>query len=241
VNGVPSNSSGLSVGEEFEVAIRAQNVSELYGYALRLDYDATSLMLLKSTKMAATEGVFLRDTTDNPALFFATEEEIGLSKQITIVGSMTGNTNGTTGTGVVANLRFRVISDTSGTISLSNVEVADVNHGYNLLSQQQLIIQAVPQTTVALQNYPNPFNPETWMPFHLANDAKVTIKIYDLSGRLVRRIDLGQRTPGYHVSQSQAAYWNGRNEYGEIVSSGVYFYTIQAGNYAATRKMLMLK
>ena len=239
VNGVPSNNSRLSVGEEFDVAIHADNVSDLYGYALRLNYDANSLMLLHSTSMAATEGVFLK--ADNPSLFFATEQDTGLSRQITVVGSMTGNADGVTGSGIVANLRFRVVSDTPGTISLSNVEVADVNDGYNLLPYQQLFIQAAPKTTVALQNYPNPFNPETWIPFHLADDAQVTIKIYNLSGSLVRMIDLGKKSTGYYVSQSQAAYWNGRNEYGELVSSGVYFYTIQAGNYTATKKMMVLK
>jgi hypothetical protein len=240
VNGVSSKISRLSIGEEFNVSILAQDVSNLCGYAFTVDYDANGLTLLKSTEMAATEGTFLR-TRNNHSLFFTTEENSGLYQKVAVVGGVMGNSDGVTGNGVVATLRFRVTSETPGTISLSNVEVADANYGYNLLPHQQLIVQPAPKTTVALQNYPNPFNPETWIPFHLANDAQVTIDIYDLSGRLIKKIDLGQKAAGYYVNQSQAAYWSGRNRYGEFVSSGVYFYTVRAGDYTATRKMLVLK
>jgi hypothetical protein len=91
------------------------------------------------------------------------------------------------------------------------------------------------------QNYPQPFNPETWIPYGLPKDVKVTIRIYNASGRLIRSLDLGQKQAGFYTSKDRAAYWDGRNDYGERLSSGIHFYTIQAGEYTATRKMLLLK
>ena len=92
-----------------------------------------------------------------------------------------------------------------------------------------------------LQNFPNPFNPETWIPFRLANESDVTIRIYTPSGKLVRSLSPGKMSAGDYSSQSQAIHWDGRNDNGEAVSSGVYLYTINAGNFSATRKMLIRK
>jgi hypothetical protein len=99
----------------------------------------------------------------------------------------------------------------------------------------------MPQITILLQNFPNPFNPETWIPFALSQDAVVTIRIYDIAGRLVRKLELGNKPPGFYISREQSAYWNGRNEAGEQASSGLYFYTLQAGDFTATRKMILVK
>ena len=98
-----------------------------------------------------------------------------------------------------------------------------------------------PMHTRLLQNYPNPFNPETWVPYHLAKASEVQITIYDASGRVVRSLDLGYQSEGYYTSQNRAAYWAGTNEIGETVASGTYFYVLTAGDFSATRKMLILK
>ena len=95
--------------------------------------------------------------------------------------------------------------------------------------------------TALLPNFPNPFNPETWIPFHLAEDADVRFTIYDSDGNFVRQIDLGHQSAGYYTDQNQAAYWNGKNQHGEVVSSGVYFYTLSAAGFVKTRKMLIQK
>ena len=92
-----------------------------------------------------------------------------------------------------------------------------------------------------LQNYPNPFNPETWIPYRLANESSVTIRIYTPTGQLIRVLSLDTVPAGDYSSQSKAAYWDGRNEMGESVSSGTYLYTINADNFSATRKMLIRK
>ena len=98
-----------------------------------------------------------------------------------------------------------------------------------------------PKETTLLSNYPNPFNPETWIPYHLAKPAEVTVAIYAADGKLVRTLALGHQPAGIYQSKSRAAYWDGKNELGETVASGLYFYTLKAGDFTATRKMLIRK
>ena len=95
--------------------------------------------------------------------------------------------------------------------------------------------------TKLLPNYPNPFNPETWIPYQLAETTYVKIHIYDVAGYLVRTLDLGTKPVGNYLSREQAAYWDGRNDMGEGVSSGVYFYTLATGDYQTTRRMIVTR
>ena len=103
------------------------------------------------------------------------------------------------------------------------------------------ISPAISVENTLLANYPNPFNPETWIPYQLSASADVSVSIYAVDGRLVRRLDLGHQSAGVYRSRSRAAYWDGRNEFGERVASGLYFYTLTAGDFTATRKMLIRK
>ena len=104
-----------------------------------------------------------------------------------------------------------------------------------------LVSLIIPKETALHANYPNPFNPETWIPYQLAEDANVTLTIHDTNGTMVRWLDLGHRAAGSYQSRSRALYWDGRNQYGESVASGLYFYTLRAGEFTATRKMLVRK
>lgn len=99
----------------------------------------------------------------------------------------------------------------------------------------------IPTETVLLPNYPNPFNPETWIPYHLAESAAITITICAANGNAVRTLALGHQSAGLYQHRSRAAYWDGRNELGEPVASGIYFYTLTVGNFTSTRKMLIRK
>ena len=98
-----------------------------------------------------------------------------------------------------------------------------------------------PNETTLLPNYPNPFNPETWIPYKLSKAAEVTVVIYAIDGSLIRTLTLGHQPAGTYQSKSRAAYWDGKNEVGERVASGVYFYTLSAGEFTATRKMFIKK
>lgn len=110
-----------------------------------------------------------------------------------------------------------------------------------ILMLEQLLATLTPRKTTLLPNYPNPFNPETWIPYHLAKPAEVSLAIYSVDGKLIRALDLGHQAAGIYESRSRAAYWDGRNALGEPVASGVYFYTLSAGDFTATRKMLIRK
>ena len=102
-------------------------------------------------------------------------------------------------------------------------------------------VQVIPSTFALLQNYHNPFNPDTWLPFKLAQDSPVTIQIYNQKGQLIRSISLGNKPAGIYTTKNNAAYWDARDSFGEKVASGVYYYTLQAGEFRATRKMVIVK
>ena len=106
---------------------------------------------------------------------------------------------------------------------------------------ERLLASLIPEETALLANYPNPFNPETWIPYQLAESAEVTLTIYDINGEMVRRLAVGHQAAGMYRSRTRAAYWDGRNHLGESVASGLYFYSLTADNFTATRRMLILK
>ena len=131
------------------------------------------------------------------------------------------------------------------------LDLTDPRVRRGILFLEQLLAALLPKETVLLPNYPNPFNPETWIPYRLAEDAFVTLTIYDSSGQVVRTLDVGHQIAAFYESRSQAIHWDGRNKFGEQVASGIYFYHLSAGrsglsvphrsDYSATRKMLILK
>ena len=106
---------------------------------------------------------------------------------------------------------------------------------------QSLLALLMPEETALLPNYPNPFNPETWIPYQLSEPAEVTLRIYAVNGELVRTLALGHKSAGIYQSRTRAVYWNGKNAVGESVASGIYFYTLTAGDFTATRKLLIRK
>ena len=119
---------------------------------------------------------------------------------------------------------------TSGVESRFDTLMVLLNGELNMLKETDLA-----------QNYPNPFNPETWIPYQLSQPTNVSIQIYDNSGHLVRTLDIGVKAAGAYRTRSRAAYWDGKNEIGERVASGTYFYTLQTPEFSATRRMVILK
>ncbi len=106
---------------------------------------------------------------------------------------------------------------------------------------QHLLASLIPEETALHRNYPNPFNPETWIPYQLATPTEVALAIYDMNGQMVRSLAMGHQAAGMYQSRSRAIYWDGRNQFGEFVASGLYFYTLTAGEFSATRRMVILK
>ena len=133
-----------------------------------------------------------------------------------------------------ATVKFR--GPSASTVQFLSGEGVDASgHRYSLQAR------TLPSATEILPNYPNPFNPETWIPYRLADAAPVRIWIHAASGQLVRSFDLGMQSAGEYVSRERAVYWNGRNNVGEAVSSGVYFCTVRAGEWTATRRLVIVR
>lgn len=121
------------------------------------------------------------------------------------------------------------------------LNLTDPTSQRGILFLEYLLTLLTPKETALLPNYPNPFNPETWIPYQLTQPANITISIYTVDGTVIRTLDLGHRPSGIYHDKTRAAYWDGKNSVGEFVASGVYFYTLTAGDFKSTRKMLILK
>ena len=149
--------------------------------------------------------------------------------------------------GVAAPSAFAIDNRVSPAIIQVWIAQAEIENDGSLAFQQgianlqQLLALLIPEKTALLTNYPNPFNPETWIPYQLSESTDVTVRIYAVSGTLVRTLHLGYQPAGIYQSRSRAAYWDGKNELGESVASGIYFYTLRAGDFIGTRKMLITK
>ena len=142
-------------------------------------------------------------------------------------------------TGLSANLDRTTIQ---GWIDFAQVEDdGSAIFDLGIANLEALLASRIPSETRLLLNYPNPFNPETWIPYQLSETTDVTVTIHSMNGSLIRTLALGHQAAGIYQSKSQAAYWDGRNEFGEQVASGLYFYTLTAGNFSATGKMLVRK
>ncbi|MBM3242011.1 hypothetical protein FJZ31_37545 [Candidatus Poribacteria bacterium] len=130
-------------------------------------------------------------------------------------------------------------------ICLGEPQPATISHAKDIEDIARLAaapaIVAMPQKPMLLQNYSNPFNPDTWIPYQLSEGTDVIIKIYNGIGQLVRVLDLGHKSAGYYLTKDKAAYWDGKDSLGEKVASGVYFYTLQTGEFRATKKMVIMK
>ena len=121
------------------------------------------------------------------------------------------------------------------------MHLTDITSQRGIHYLSQLLAAFTPKKTVLLPNYPNPFNPETWIPYQLAEESEVAIIIYDAKGKVIRTLKIGTMSAGLYQNRSHAAYWDGTNTLGELVASGVYYYTLKAGNFTATRKLLIQK
>ena len=124
-------------------------------------------------------------------------------------------------------------------IKALNIDDLDFQQVIQLLERR--LPEPAPKKTVLLANYPNPFNPETWIPYRLAKPADVMLTIYATNGQPVRSLALGHQPVGNYLNRARAAYWDGKNAFGESVASGIYFYSLTADNFSATRRMLIAK
>ncbi|MBC8230300.1 T9SS type A sorting domain-containing protein, partial [bacterium] len=135
------------------------------------------------------------------------------------------------------------VFDPTGTYSVESIRhpLSASEIKAHIVSLNDIRMRMLPKQSALLQNYPNPFNPETWIPYQLSSASEVAIQIYDIAGHFVRTLFLGNQPAGYYQKKHRAAYWDGHNEHGEQIASGVYFYTLRAGTFHATRKFTLMK
>ena len=213
-----------SQGKAVNMPIMIDNPGMLGGGDIAIVYDSS---VLRARYVTSSSGVILASNISN-------EGQIRLS--FTNTEKLTGDN--------IAKIEFEVLVDSESPIKINKAELYDYD-GRTLNSKwldgkfRSYNIPA--EKTSLLQNYPNPFNPETWIPYQLKESNEVKIVIYDVSGRKIRSLDLGYRNAGIYTTPDRSAYWDGKNESGETVTSGVYFYTIQAGSFTDTRKMIIKK
>ncbi|RKU30769.1 hypothetical protein C6497_03570 [Candidatus Poribacteria bacterium] len=135
---------------------------------------------------------------------------------------------------MVTNSLGEIASETySFTVSQQNIE--------NALMSINLEGIGKPKKNALLQNYPNPFNPETWIPYRITENELVSIDIFDATGTLIRQLSHGFKPAGFYQSRERAAYWDGKNSFGESVASGVYFYQLTTTSFQQTRRMIIIK
>ncbi|MBM3239173.1 T9SS type A sorting domain-containing protein [Candidatus Poribacteria bacterium] len=137
-------------------------------------------------------------------------------------------------------IEFEALPFTSGKNSPLILNTVDLS-GSTGITKRHGFVEILPSKTELLPNYPNPFNPETWIPYRLSDEADVTVYIYDSRGQLVRSFFLGTNPAGTYLDRGKAVYWDGKNNAGERVASGVYFYQLKAGRFSDTRKLAVMK
>jgi hypothetical protein len=208
---------------ELEVSIDVDDVSDVYSADIVMTYDPQRLLLSDASRTSSTSGWLFEHGTELTASRSIT------SLRISLAGASQPSSNGS-----LITLSFDVLSADA----VRELDIAELRLNGGMIKAS---IENLPRAFALLQNYPNPLNPETWIPYQLTEVADVTITIYSVNGQIVRQLELGSKMPGHYVDRQRAAYWDSRNEWGESVSSGIYFYVIQAGTHTDMRKMLMLK
>ena len=242
-----TDTTPIAVGDTFTVNLNVENVTDVGGWQADLTFDPKVLIA-----RSVTEGDFLKQ--DEGETFFqkgAIKNQLG---KITGIKAARLTRTPVKGQGTLLSVTFRALRNGESKLTLQNFRVGTRSGEKTRSIPPEMTIvvgdpaPAAPTThaippdqTQLLANYPNPFNPETWIPYQLSAPAHVTVRIYATSGVLVRRLRLGHQAAGYYTNRSRAAYWDGKNAVGESVASGLYFYTLTAGDFTATGKMLIRK
>ncbi|MDE0016929.1 MAG: cohesin domain-containing protein [Candidatus Poribacteria bacterium] len=230
----PTTPETPKIGEHLTVQVNITNGEAIAGYQFTMAFDPAALRYIS----AADAGYFPSGAYTVP---LEGERDISF-----VAAALKGTATAPDGT--LATVTFEVVKPNPfSSLHLTDVILSDATAtalDVRFIGKHdgtELWPLTPPEETVMLPNYPNPFNPETWIPYQLAQPAEVTLTIFGSNGQLVRTLALGHRSAGVYASKSSAAYWDGRNNIGERVASGLYFYTLRAGEFTATGKMLILK
>jgi len=229
----PGTLHAPAVGKSLTLHVAITGGETVAGYQFRVAYDPKALRYV-----TATNSDYL------PSETFAMP--LSEADSVRMVAATLKGAPLSDGDGVLATLTFEVLALGPSGVNLTEVILSDATATALGVRWSDTRLDSALETLPATQtslfgNYPNPFNPETWIPYELSTPADVTLTIYGAEGRLVRRLRLGHQSPGRYHRKGRAAYWDGRNDFGERVASGLYFYTLTAGEFTATGRMLILK
>ena len=225
-------SDRVVAGETMFVDVSLANVQALIGYGFVLHYDAEIFEFVEA--MPAAEDLLISSGGETP-LFKSLSPEAG---QVHVMNAIV-NGSEVSGDGDIVRLVFRVLRnfEDNARFEIADGLVFDPSQLANPLAGDVLDIQTTPTEFALLQNFPNPFNPETTIGYELAESADVTLQIYNVVGQVVRTLMAAE-------SQSVGRYqvrWDGMDDRGMPVSSGIYFYQISAGKFQDVRKLMLLK
>ncbi len=211
-------------GERVTVPLRVDNADGLAGGDILLAYDPE---VLRAVEVLFEADMLTASNISEPGMVRIAFAGVGIS-----------------GIGTLARINFDVLADDVSPLKIERAELYGPD-AFPLISRcidKEFRPWAMaPERSALLQNFPNPLNPETWIPYQLKEASEVKIHIYSAAGELIRELDLGSKPAGLYVTHDRAAYWDGRNAYGEEVASGVYFYSIRGGDFAAVRKLTVLR
>jgi len=216
----------IASGDGLIARIAASNLAQLRGFTLAVSYDPSALTFVKAERAADA----LLSRGGPTPLFLTREIEPG---QVILADVIAGDGTAA-GDGALANLIFwRIGSDGTATVSVDLARVFDGTGGVNVLSTMSHLI---PSAYALSQNYPNPFNPETQIAYSLPEAGRVRLIVYNLLGQTVRTLVDEPQAAGRH-----SVRWDGRDEAGRRLASGVYLYRLKAKEFSAVRRMVMVK
>ncbi|MBC8462202.1 MAG: proprotein convertase P-domain-containing protein [Deltaproteobacteria bacterium] len=219
---IPKQSA--KAGNKIQVPIYIDDVTGLFAGGISISYDASVLKAVNALPTEMLNGSYWKANVSFPG-----EARFAFAK-----------TELTQGSGSLLTIEFQILPDTEGKSSPLSFSSINLSNSLNI-GKNDGLVNVLPAKTVLLPNYPNPFNPETFLPYKLSQDAPVAIYIYSSNGQLARKLSLGYQSAGVYVSKENAARWDGKDSLGQKVASGVYFYTLQAGEFRATQKMVIMK
>jgi len=211
-------------GERITVPVKVDNIGMLASGEICIAYDST---VLRAVDVSSDSGALLVNNATKPGM-------------LRIAFASAGRLNSKT----IAEIQFDVLADSASLLKFRKVDLYGPDA--RLVNSKGIDKEfrpwaMIPKRNLLLQNFPNPFNPETWVPYQLAEDSEVVVRIYSTTGQVIRTMYLGYKGAGSYVGKDKSVYWDGKNEAGEQVSSGLYFYTMQAGAFTAIGKMVIAR
>jgi hypothetical protein len=224
-------SDRVLVGETVTVNVSLANVTSLLGYGFDLTYDPEKFEYVNAV---ASEGDLLKSAGGETPLFL----ELSEAGRVTVANAIV-NGQAASGGGSVATLTFRVLREfeDQARFEVANGLVFDPSQLSNpVVTLGALSVESTPTEFALFQNYPNPFNPETTIKYHLAEGSDVQLRIYNIVGQVVRTLVSERQSAGRYQIR-----WEGTDDRGMQVSSGIYFYHVSAGKFQDQRRLMLLK